>query len=105
MTQKLLDALIVCLLERSIHSSCRQYYLLCGPWRSKHCTLVTFNHAIEIVSLHYDHVRKEEVETNRMVQSNYRNSDFKMKFFLLNFFFLKKSIFESFKNRFSRPFC
>ena len=54
---------------------------------------VTRTHAIEIVSFYYYHVRKEEVETNQMVQSNYWNSEFKMRFFLLKTFFLEKKYF------------
>ena len=49
----------------------------------KPSTFVTCTQAIEIVSFYYYHVQKEEVETNQMVQSNYQNSDFKMRFFLL----------------------
>ena len=62
MTQKLLDALhlfayssaeSIVVADRITSSAVRRDL--------KPCTLVTFNHAIEIVSLYYDHIRKEEV--------------------------------------------
>ena len=65
---------------------------------------VTCTQAIEIVSFYYYHVQKEEVETNQMVQSNYRNSDYKIKIFLIENFFPEKKYFRIFEKSFFTAF-